>query len=308
MQLFLAGNLDIIDLTGDQVDQYQEDPRTRVYPSRVVTHMDINAGNTANPILKNMNFRRAMYWAMDRNTFAKLTKQMAAPTYIHHTAGGYPDDNILYRDLPEAKALVNPNGGYDPVKAKNYFNAALAETGIKGKVTVNLMYSDASAETKIIGEYMQKQLPIIFGADKFALTLTSSPSASFSATKRNWVNNPNAYQMAFGSWSNSSTLIYPNTQFRYFASSYSSGSAPYNNAKFDQLFNQSLTEEYRLDQKKTVAATIEMEKIFLNEVLAVPVYEAVSRTMFAPRVKLPLKDYVPSVGWGYMYSDIDLTK
>ena len=266
MQMFLSGDLDVLGLTADTLEQYGEDPRTREYPSRIVTHIDMNMGNTENPILGNMNFRKAFYWALDRETLATLTKQMPAPHYLHHTAGGYPEQGILYRELPEAKALVNPNNGYDPEKALAYFNAALNEMNITNKVVVDLMYSDSSGDTKIMSEYIQKAMPEIFGADRFGMTLTAAPSSSFSATKRAWSSNPNSYQLAWGSWSNSSTHIYPNTQFRYFASSYSSRSAPYNNAEYDVLFDLSLTEEYRLDQKKLVEATLKMEEIFLRDV------------------------------------------
>lgn len=308
MQMFLAGDLDIIDLDADTIEQYGEDPRTKVYPSRSVTHLDMNMGHVDNPILGNMNFRRAFYWALDRNTMAELVAQMPAPHYMHHTAGAYPEEGILYRDLPEAKALVNPNGGYDPDKALEYFNAAVEEMGITGKVVVDIMYSDASAGTKKLSEYIQRALPQIFGEDRFEVTLTAIPSASFSATKRNWRNDPNCYQIAWGGWRNSSTLIYPNTQFKYFASSYSSRSAPYNNAEFDELFELTLTEDYRLDREKLLEATVKLEEIFLRDVMAIPVYETIYRTMFSPRVKLVVDRYDPAVGWATMYCDIDLTK
>ena len=159
-----------------------------------------------------------------------------------------------------------------------------------------------------MSEYIQKAMPEIFGADRFGMTLTAAPSSSFSATKRAWSSNPNSYQLAWGSWSNSSTHIYPNTQFRYFASSYSSRSAPYNNAEYDVLFDLSLTEEYRLDQKKLVEATLKMEEIFLRDVMAVPVYETIYKTMFSPRLVLAVDTYDPEVGWANMYADIDFTK
>lgn len=308
MQMFLAGEIDSIDLTADTLEKYGEDPRTKTYPSRTVYFLDMNMGNTKNPILGNMNFRKAFYWALDRDKLATLTKQMPAPYYMHHTAGGYPDQGILYRDLPQAQALVNPNGGYDPAKALTYFNAAIKEMKIKGKVVVDIMYSDASQDTKVISEYIQKALPEIFGTDKFEITLTAAPSASFSATKRSWSSDPNAYQMAWGSWSNSSTLVYPNTQFKYFASSYSSRSAPYNNKEFDRLFDLSSTEEYRLNQDKLLDATFKMEGIFLNDVMAVPVFEIIYKTMFSPRLILAVDKYDPEVGWATMFSDIGPAK
>ncbi len=308
MQMFLADEIDLIGLNANTMEQYGEDPRTRVYPSRTVIHMEMNMGNTENPILGNMNFRKAFYWALDRNTLADLTKQMPAPHYLHHLAGAYPEEGIVYRDLPEAQALVNPNGGYDPEKALEYFNAAVEEMGLTDKVVVDIMYSESGTNDKIIAEYIQKSMPEIFGKDRFGITLSALPGNTISPTMRSWPSNANSYEMGFTYWTHSHTLLYPNRQFTYFASSYSSTKAPYNNTEFDEIYELSVTEEYRLDREKLLDATVKLEEIFLRDVMAIPLYEEVYRTMFSPRLMLIVDEYDPQVGWALMFCDIDLTK
>ena len=55
---------------------------------------------------------------------------------------------------------------------------------------------------------------------------------------------------------------------------------------------------YRLD------LVFQMEKIALDDVFVVPLYEVPSFSLVSERVNLPFDHYVPGYGRGYMYSSI----
>ncbi len=302
VQMWENGEIDVMGLDSVTLEKYRDDPRTRMYTGITTQHIDINSLNTKNPILKTMDIRRALYWAMDRQAIAKLVGSIPAPYYINSQAGAYPEKGITYRMTEAAKKVVPANNGYDTAKAKAYYESALKEAGVT-KASLELMYSDTSSGLKLIGEYLQQELPKIFGADKFTLTLRSVPSASYSATK-NFKQDPNSFELAFGGWAASLSRVYPYASLQYFVDAYNSRPNSYISADFDKQFAACQAEEVRLNPDKMVQMTAELESIYLRDVVNVPLYEAVSYTMYSARMVPPCKNYIPGFGYGTMFSTI----
>ncbi len=302
VQMWENGEIDVMGLDSATLETYRDDPRTREYSSITPTHIDINSLKSTNPILRTMNFRRAMYWAMDRETIAELVGGIPSPYYINNQAGAYPEKGITYRMTDEAKAVIPPNNGYDPVKAKEYFDAALKEVG-ETKVTVELMHSDSSASSKLVGEYLQQALPQVFGADKFTLTLRAVPSANYSATK-NHKQDPDSFEMAFGGWGASLSRVYPYAAFQYFVDAYASRPNSYISEDFDKQFAACQAEEVRLNPELMVKMTADLEAIYLRDVVNVPLYQSTAYTMYTERMVLPCPNYIPGFGFGTMFADI----
>lgn len=302
VQLFENGEIDILGVESSILEKYQDDPRLKSYLSITPTHIDINSLNTKNPILGTLNFRKALFYGIDRETIGELTSLLPAPYYINHQAGGIPEKGILYRDTPEAKAIVLDNYGYDPELAKQYFEEALKEVN-ESSVSVEYMLSDTGENSKKIAEYLQESLPKIFGEDKFKLTMRFVPSANFTAMK-DWKTDPNSFDIASGGWGASLSRVYPYTAFQYFRSSYSSRPNSYVTERFDNLYEELQTEEVRINSQLMVEKTAELEKIYIEDVINVPVGQSYSYTLFSDRIKLPVKDYVPGFGFGTMFSEI----
>lgn len=302
VQMWENREIDVMGLDSITLETYRDDPRTREYIGITTQHIDINSLNSKNPILKTMNFRKAMYWAMDRETIAGLVGAKPAPVYINSQAGAYPELGITYRMTDEAKALVPPNNGYDPEKAKQFFEAALKEVG-QTSATVEIMYSDSNVGTKLVGEYLQQALPKIFGTDKFTLTMRSVPSSSFTAMK-NHKQDPNSFELAFGGWGASLSRVYPYAAFQYFVDAYASRPNSFISKDFDQQFAACQVEDVRLDPKYMVEMTAKLEALYLRDVVNVPLYENVYYMMYSEKMVLPCKQYIPGFGWGTMFSDI----
>lgn len=51
-----------------------------------------------------------------------------------------------------------------------------------------------------------------------------------------------------------------------------------------------------------------MEQLYIDDVLAVPVFQAMEQAIFSDRVILPMDVYDVTFGWGTRLIDIDLTQ
>ncbi len=303
VQMWENGEIDVMGLDSATLDTYRDDPRTRDYNGITIQHIDINSLHTKNPILGTMNFRRAMYWAMDRATIAELMGSKPAPYYINLQAGAYPEKGITYRMTDEAKAVIPPNNGYDPVKAKEYFEAALLEVG-QTSATVELMYNDSNVGRKLIGEYLQQALPKVFGEDKFTLTLKAVPTSSYDAMTEFKKAGPDCFEMAFSGWGASLSRVYPYAAMQYFVDAYAARPNSFISEDFDRQFAACQAEEVRLDPELMVEMTAELEALYLRDVINVPLYDPINYTMYSEKMILPCSEYIPGFGFGSMFADI----
>ena len=305
LQMFESGQLDRLELTTEGYKKYEEDPRVVTYGYRAVRQIEINRSSTEKPILGNKKFRQALYYAVDRETVAKMTDHIPAPYYVSTFSVAY-DTGKKFRDLPETQAYTPANNGYDPEKAKQLFDEACAEVGQTDKLVLTMNYYDSRDDVKMISEYLQKSLPEIFGADKFELKLQALPSATLFETMRNCHNDDNAYELSWASWSWGSGDEEPGRIFEPYQSTYTRRLSNYNNDELDQLYQEFRSEEIRLDTGKCIEMAQKMEQIAIDEVFVVPVFQVVNKIIFSDRVITPVDTEVPGLGWGLNYFDIDL--
>ena len=303
LQMFESGQLDYLSLSAEGYKKYEEDPRVIAYGTRSVRQIEINRSNTEKPILGNQKFRQALYYATDRTTLADLGEHVAAPFYITDFCVAYAD-GTKFRDLPESQAYVPENNGYDPEKAKQLFDEACAEEGVTGKLTLQMNYYDSREDVKMMAEYLQKAWPEIFGTDKFEIVLQALPSASLFDTMKACQDDPNSYELSWGSWSWGSADFDPSRSFEPFQSDYSRRNSNYNNAELDALYQQGRTDEIRTDEVKNAEIAQQMEQIYINDVLALPVFQVVEKAIFSDRLVTPVDTYVSGLGWGVRYFDI----
>lgn len=304
LQMFENGEIDSIGLDMNTYPPYAEDPRLHLSKTVSIFHFEINRVNPDQPIFQDKEFRKALFYAMDRNTFAKLLYAEPAPYYIHHLAYVDPDNGVLYRDLPEAQALVPENGGYDPEFAKKCFDSAMERYGLDS-ITLKVLIEDTGDVLKVMGEYMQQDMAKIFGEDRFKIEIVNMPDQQKTATMRDWKANPGGYEIGGHLFNNAASALYPYLIFRPYTKEYNTYS-DYNNPVYDELYQKAQSAEYRLDIEKKKEILLALEKEFIDDVMNLPTVEWVGYTLFAEWVKLPVDDFLPSQGFGEMFADIDL--
>ena len=123
-------------------------------------------------------------------------------------------------------------------------------------------------------------------------------------TYRACQDDPNSYELSWGSWSWGSADFDPSRIFEPFQSDYSRRNSNYNNAELDALYQQGRTDEIRTDEVKNAEIAQQMEQIYINDVLALPVFQVVEKAIFSDRLVTPVDTYVSGLGWGVRYFDI----
>ncbi|MEA4920088.1 MAG: ABC transporter substrate-binding protein [Clostridiaceae bacterium] len=303
LQLFQAGELDYMALGTSSYEVYGQDPRTIAYDSAVIRGIEMNFDNPDKPYLGNLNFRKALYYGVDRETVAKLSNYKPACYFLPANYSLSADGTPL-RDLPAAKTYLPDNNGYDPELAKQYFEKALQETGVS-KVSLNLIYNEAVGALRSSSEYLQSSLTELFGADRFELTVTAMNNTEAVKLMRTAQNGPtNGWDLCWGAWDLTAATISANRKFEPYTSKDSRRFAPYHNDELDRLYALSITEEYRLDEQKLIDITLQMEKSLLQNVDQIPVFQQTAYYLFSDRVIKPSKTRINFVAFCFEHCDI----
>ncbi len=302
VQMFESGELDYVGLDAEGIKTYAEDPRVLPGASRYVRQLEINHTHPDYPIFANTNFRRAMYHAIDRATIADLSNTIPAPWIVPYTSVAY-SDGTLFRNLADAAGYVSDNYGYDPELALQLFNTAMEEEGLT-KLSFVLNYVTTVNDHVIISEFLQESLPQIFGEDRIEIELAGLPSPQNLQNLKASPTNPKAYAMAMSQWSLSAGDFAPNRIFEVYTSTYARKNGPYSSARLDALYAQSIQDEVRKDERRVAELAMEMEQVYLEEVINVPVNQTTSVGLIADRVSLPLDERHTSIGWGLTYAEI----
>ena len=306
LELFEKGEADHIDLGTNGLAKYGEDPRVITYGTKTINTIEVNhnhADPTMAKVLNDPDFRKAIFYALDRNAIAKLTDTTPAPFFLS-TAGQAKADGTMYRALPEAQALVEqyaPNGGYDTAKATAYLDSVLKKNGLD-KLKISLTYVETSTGGRAASEYMDAQFDIIFGG-KLDLELRAMASNPRLALMRESVKQPvDTWELCWSGWGLAAEDYSPWKKFEVYTSFRSNRYTAYRNAKLEEIYSECMKEENRLDESKLLALTVEGEKAMYEDMTCIPVYGSVSNMMFQESVQLAVDNYCPGLGLGWYYS------
>ena len=150
VNLFETGELDYVELTGEQAVQYRDDPRSVVMPSTVMNFLVLN--QIRNPILANTNARKAIAYVFDKQFVVDEIQSNGASVadYIIPYGLDFDENGKDFRDT------TNIPPAYDIEKGKEYWAKAKDELKLDN-YEVKLMIGD-SAKSKRLAEFFQSQL------------------------------------------------------------------------------------------------------------------------------------------------------
>ena len=298
VQLFESGQLDYVSLDNANYARYSEDPRLVELPHRTVYHMVINTINQEKPILQNKKFRQALSYGTNRAKIGELALVEPANYYITDYYVADVDHGILFRDTDQAKAILKPNHGYDPEKAKQLFNEALEEAGID-RIALEINYHDGRESRKLASEYIQSAWPELFGKNKISVTLQAIPSSQLAAKLRSHVDDTNAFEIG---WTGSSWTFLDHTSVvKYFHSETARRKWPYFSDEYDALVEQ-LRKVPNNDKQTRIELAAQLEAMLLEDVPSIPVFRSILFRLFSDRIELAVKNYSPIIGWGFMWA------
>ena len=304
-QMWEKGELDYYSPDSDAIETYIDDPRMREASSTTVFHIDVNCQNPENPLTANLNYRKALYHAMNREVIASIFGyQQPSGVYVNGQAGMFSGE--IYRESEAGKSvtdLVETWGpwGYNPELAKEYLAKAYEECGLSDDTVITLIYAIGSTETTWLktGEYLQEEFPKIFDGK---INLEIKDYGAISATQ--FKASTDVWDMSPNDWSRGASRTYPYTCFYYYRRAYESHPNNYFDDEFEAQYDVCDSDEVKSDYARLLEETAKLEKIYLDKVIQIPMVQAVSYTLISDRLELPVDEYVPGFGWGILYADI----
>jgi oligopeptide transport system substrate-binding protein len=209
--------------------------------------------------LQNLNLRKALHYAIDRETIAANVLKdgsIAAEGEIPVELATGPDG----KDFRETAGKITE---YDPAKAEEFYKAAVEELG--GDVTLDLLYEDSEASSAVAVN-LQQQLQT--NCPGLTVTLNQKPKKT-----RLELMKTQQYELGLTRWG--PDYADPQTYMDLFLSTnVSNNQGRYNSAAYDELVLKATQGEDATDSAKRWADLIEAERIMVAEDFAViPIYQ-----------------------------------
>jgi oligopeptide transport system substrate-binding protein len=139
------GDLDIIQLSGDQVDQVSSDPEFSSVGAGYLWYISPNVAKY--PELANLNMRMAMTFALDRDTIvSSVVKDGSTATYtaVPPQFATGPDGSDFSADQTKFQDVC----AFDTAKAKEYFEKAKKELG-KDTFSFDMVVDDTEIQQNV---------------------------------------------------------------------------------------------------------------------------------------------------------------
>ena len=270
----------------NNVDIFTEKDGKKTYSAKA-----LDAARMAKPILANMNFKNALWYAVDRVTLARREAGEPANFIVPYTSYCGEYSPVRFRDTDEAKAYVEDIGkSYDPVLAKQYFDRAMAEEGLD-ELELTLTISSDSDEMRICAQFLQEEFARIFEG-RLSLKIEELPSANRLSKMKAWRTDENAFELGLSNWSRLVTDASPMNQFDVFSSSYwSKCNAAYHCETVEKtIWLQERDAAYKTDMTKNIAAAAAMEKAALEERIVIPLFERTTQSLLHEWVTYEFND------------------
>lgn len=299
VQLFENGDIDGVGLSGANYDKYAEDPRLLFSKSTTIWSMFINMTSETKPFLRDVNFRKALFYAMDRKTIAEDIFKTAkpAPYVVSSFKIADPSKGLTYRETDAAKSILPENDGYDLDLAKEYFDKAYEAYG--KKMEVEIQYFDNSENMKRVAELLEQDYENLFGADRIDIQLRAVPwnNAYDNMEEGN-------YDLGFGGWAGG--VFNPWSSMEVYTQGFTSKIDQFASDEFDELYQRTVKGDLIFKEKERIEALAQMEKLLFDATPFVPMYEPEGANMFHDRIDLVTGGkYLPGVGYAILQSHFE---
>ncbi|MGE5632969.1 MAG: peptide ABC transporter substrate-binding protein [Caulobacteraceae bacterium] len=257
INMFDAGDVDFSSIPAEMLDTYIQNGKAKMMPNGGLFWLQFNYSSKTNgQILGNVNFRKAVAYAIDREALVKAVVKKGTP------ATRYVPDNIM--GINDKYAKENPLDSLptkaDPAKAKEYFDAALKELNLTVDKfpTLKLLGADTS-ETRKYCEALQDMLLKNLG---IKIELVNVPSKQrLQAVK------DRDYEIVYSNWF--PDYDDPMTYLDIWITGGGFNRSDYSNPKYDALIKEA---KAATDEKVRQQKMFEAEKIALEDMIVVPTH------------------------------------
>ncbi|MGL5042519.1 MAG: peptide ABC transporter substrate-binding protein [Culicoidibacterales bacterium] len=255
------GELDIVDLTADQIDGYKDSKNlyTTLNPKMNYFYLS-NTTKTPNPLLGNKNFRAAIAHSIDKQVItSSVLKDGSVPADYFVAQNTIFNEGQDFRDLsPNFKTPL-----FNVAKAKDFLALAKSEMG-QTNFEFDLENYDLGITPKIyenIKAQIEQNLPEV------KVNLIANPTQTYFQK---------LYQhgtpAAASQWE--PDFIDVESFFRLFVSTSNQNFSRWNSSAFDMLYNQAESAALASNRSERFNLYVKAEKVLTDDYTIIPVYQS----------------------------------
>ncbi len=262
------GDLDIVALSGDQVELVQDDPEFSTVNAGYLWYITVN--QIKYPELANVNFRKALSAAFDRDAIcASIIKDGSTPaTYAVPSGFATGPDGKDYRETAYSFE------GSDKAKAAEYYAAACQELG-KSEFALTLLVEDNSVAQNIAAFIQQEWQTTLPG-------LTVELKVETKKQRVQDIQNGD-YNVCLTRWG--PDYADPMTYLNMWITDNSNNYGFWSNADYDAIIKSCINGPLSLDPVARWQALKDAEKIIMDNMVILPVYQKNNAMLTKANVK-----------------------
>lgn len=259
------GSLDIVKLSGDQVDQVNGDPELKVVGAGYLWYLTMNGHDV--PALDNANMRLAISNAIDRESIVSdVVKDGSVATYtaVPPQFATGPDGTDFSADQKKFSDVCAD----DTDKAAQYYEKAKQELG-KDSFTFELLLEDQT-ETQNVAAVLKEQIESALPG--VTLNLKVEPKKQRVEDIQN-----GKYEVCLTRWG--PDYADPMTYLGMWVTDNDNNYGLWSNANYDSIIADCTTGAYITDAEARWNAMYDAEKIVMDEAVIAPVYTKADANM-----------------------------
>ncbi|NCC66601.1 MAG: peptide ABC transporter substrate-binding protein [Clostridia bacterium] len=263
-------DLDIVKLSGDQVDQVKDDPELTIVGAGYLWYITMNGHDVA--ALGNTNMRLAITNAINRETIVNdVVKDGSVATYtaVPPQFATGPDGSDFSADQTKFSDVCSD----DTAKAKEYYDTACEELG-QTSFTFELLVEDQT-ETQNVAAVLKEQLESALPG--VTIELKVEPKKQRVEDIQN-----GDYEVCLTRWG--PDYADPMTYLAMWITDNDNNYGLWSNADYDTIIADCTTGQYITDAQARWSALFEAEKIVMDEAVIAPIYTKADATMIKPTV------------------------
>lgn len=263
-----SGDLDVVTLTGDLIEQYQDDEN---FSTSQDGYMWYISPNSEVEELANENIRIALAKSFDKEAVTDtLLKDGSTPAdYIVAENLAVSPDGTEFRK----QAGTYDNWSYDVDAAKEYWSKGLSELGITS-MDLELVAEDSDSAQQV-AQFLQNEWQT--NLEGLTVSLKIEPKKARLEDMQN-----GNYQLGLTRWG--PDYADPMTDLDCFITGSSTNYGRYSNAEYDETINSAKYGDLALDISARWDALIGCEKMLADDCVVFPIYQQSIARMISPSV------------------------
>lgn len=281
-----SGDLDVVTLTGDLIEQYQDDDS---FSTSQDGYMWFVSPNTEVAELANENIRLALAKSFDKEavTDTLLKDGSTVADYIVAENLAVSPDGTEFRE----QVGTYDNWTYDVDAAKEYWSKGLSELGIDS-LELELVVEDSDSAQQV-AQFLQNEWQT--NLEGLTISIKVEPKKARLEDMQN-----GNYQLGLTRWG--PDYADPMTDLDCFVTGSATNYGRYSNTEYDDTIESAKYGELALDVEARWDALVDCEKMLADDCVVLPIYQQSIARMISPNVS-GINFYSTGANYSFKYAE-----